>query len=171
MPKGGKRTGSGRPKGTGKYGEPTKAIRLPVSEIDQVLEYVQNKYNRLPFYQYAIAAGLPAHAEDDCDDHLDLNELLIKHPTSTFLLRVSGLSMINAGIHHDDILIVDRSIKPSDGKIVIAAVNGELTVKRLSIEGKIVQLLPENENFQPIVITDDCDLHIWGVVTNVIHNL
>ena len=79
--------------------------------------------------------------------------------------------MIKAGIHHNDILIVDRSIEPSDGKIVIAAVNGELTVKRLSIEGKKVQLVAENDNYQPIDITDDCELHIWGVVTNVIHNV
>lgn len=171
MPKGGKRIGAGRPQGSGKFGEPTKAIRLPISEIDNVLRCVQNKFYRLPFYQTAISAGLPAAAEDELEDQLDLNELLIKHPTSTFFLKVTGLSMINAGIHHDDILIVDRSIKPTDGKIVIAAINGELTVKRLSIDGDHVQLIPENDHFQPIDITTDCDLHIWGVVTNVIHTV
>lgn len=171
MPKGGKRAGAGRPKGTGKFGVPTKAVRLPASEIDHVLEYVENKYYRLPFFQYAIAAGTPTHVEADCDLHIDLNSLLIKHPTNTFLLRVTGLSMINAGINHGDILVVDRSLKPADGKIVIAAVNGELTVKRLSIQEKNIQLLPENKDFQPIEISEDCNLHIWGVVTNVIHNV
>ena len=171
MPKGGKRSGSGRPQGSGKFGESTKAIRIPVSDIDDVLRCVQNKFYRLPFYQHAISAGLPSPTEDDMEDKLDLNELLIKHPSATFFLRVSGLSMIKAGIHHNDILIVDRSIEPSDGKIVIAAVNGELTVKRLSVEGKKVQLVAENDNYEPIDITDDCDLHIWGVVTNVIHNV
>lgn len=171
MTRGGKRSGSGRPQGTGKYGEATKAIRIPISDIDHVLRCVQNNFYRLPFYQHAISAGLPSPTEDDMEDKMDLNELLIKHPTATFFLRVSGLSMIKAGIHHNDILIVDRSIEPSDGKIVIAAVNGELTVKRLSIEGKKVQLVAENDNYEPIDITDDCDLHIWGVVTNVIHNV
>lgn len=171
MPKGGKRSGSGRPQGSGKFGESTKAIRIPVSDIDDVMRCVQNKFYRLPFYQHAISAGLPSPTEDDMEDKLDLNELLIKHPSATFFLRVSGLSMIKAGIHHNDILIVDRSIEPSDGKIVIAAVNGELTVKRLSVEGKKVQLVAENDNYEPIDITDDCALHIWGVVTNVIHNV
>ena len=171
MTRGGKRSGSGRPQGTGKYGEATKAVRIPISDIDHVLRCVQNNFYRLPFYQHAISAGLPSPTDDDMEDKMDLNELLIKHPTATFFLRVSGLSMIKAGIHHNDILIVDRSIEPSDGKIVIAAVNGELTVKRLSIDGKKVQLVAENDNYEPIDITDDCDLHIWGVVTNVIHNV
>lgn len=171
MPKGGKRTGAGRPHGTGKFGEPTKAIRLPISEVEYVLKCVQNNFYRLPYYQHAISAGYPSTAEDTVEDQLDLNDLLIKHPSSTFFLKVSGLSMIKAGIHHDDILIVDRSIKPTDGKIVIAAVNGELTVKRLSIQKDRVQLVPENDHFQPIEITENCDLHIWGVVTNVIHTV
>lgn len=171
MGKGGKRIGSGRPAGTGKFGEATKAIRIPINDIEDVLRCVQNKFYRLPFYQTSISAGLPSPAEDDEEEQMDLNELLIKHPSATFFLKVSGSSMINAGIHHNDILIVDRSMEASDGKIVIAAVNGELTVKRLSIEGKKVQLVPENENYQPIDITEDCELHIWGVVTNVIHNV
>lgn len=170
MTKGGKRSGAGRPQGTGKFGQATKAIRIPISEIDQVLKCVQNNFYRLPFYQHSVSAGLPSPTDDEMEDRLDLNELLIKQPTATFFLRVSGLSMINAGINHNDILIVDRSLKPTDGKIVIAAVNGELTVKRLSIEEDKVQLVAENDNYAPIDITEETELHIWGVVTNVIHS-
>lgn len=170
MPKGGKRIGSGRPKGTGKFGELTVAMRIPASEVDNVLKWVENKFYRLPFYQDAISAGLPNQVSEEVADMLDLNELLIKHPSTTFLLKVYGSSMVKAGIFHNDILIVDRSIQPSNGKIVIAAVNGELTVKRLSIGKDQVQLVAENDDYQPIEITSDTDLHILGVVTNVIHS-
>jgi len=171
MVRGGYRANSGRPAGTGKFGESSKAIRLPVSEIDNVMRLIQNKFYRLPFYTSTVAAGFPSPAEDEMADKLDLNELLVKHPTATFFLRVSGNSMIKAGIHHNDILIVDRSIEPANGKVVIAAVNGELTVKRLSINGKKIQLLPENDAYPPINITEGIELHIWGVVTNVIHTV
>jgi len=124
--------------------------------------------NHLPFYECTISAGFPSPAEDG-ETSLDLNELLIKNPSATFFLRVSGSSMVKAGIHHNDILIVDRSLEPVNGKIVIAAVNGELTVKRLCCEGNRIQLVAENENYRPIDITEEVDLHIWGVVTNVIH--
>ena len=79
--------------------------------------------------------------------------------------------MIKAGIFHNDLLIVDRSIEPTDGKIVIAAVNGELTVKRLHLEKDKVQLVAENDSYRPIEITKDIELHIWGVVTKVIHSV
>lgn len=171
MPRGGYRPQAGRPQGSGKFGEPTKAIRIPLSEVDAVLKLVQEKFYRLPFYQHAVAAGFPSPADDEMADKLDLNELLIKRPTATFFLRVAGSSMIKAGIHHNDILIVDRSIEPTSGKIVIAAVNGELTVKRLYQNGKTLQLLPENDAFPPIDIIEGVELHIWGVVTNVIHPL
>jgi DNA polymerase V len=171
MPRGGKRTDSGRPKGSGKFGVETKAIRLPANEIEEVLKYIQNKFYRLPFYQDAISAGFPNQASEEVEDTLDLNELLIRRPAATFFLRVTGNSMIKAGIFHGDILIVDRSIEPISGKIVIAAVNGELTVKRLVIEDNRVQLVAENDVYRPIEITGEIDLHIWGVVTNVIHAL
>ena len=169
MSRGGVRWGAGRPKGTGKFGEATKAIRIPLSEVDQVLKCVQNKFYRLPFYQHTVSAGFPSPAEDAAQEVLDLNELLIKRPAATFFLRVSGSSMIKAGIHHNDILIVDRSLEPASGKIVIAAVNGELTVKRLVIEGKRVSLRAENDAYPPILINAETELHIWGVVTNAIH--
>lgn len=122
------------------------------------------------FYSSMVSAGFPSPAEDDLEN-LDLNELLIKHPSATFFLKVSGSSMIKAGIHHNDILIVDRSLEPTNGKIVIASVNGELTVKRLRIEGKKIKLIGENDNYSPIDISEEFDFRIWGVVTNVIHQL
>jgi DNA polymerase V len=171
MPKGGQRLGAGRPQGSGKFGATTKAIRIPISDIENVLRCVQNKFYRLPFYHHTVSAGFPSPTEDEREDRLDLNELLIEHPSATFFLRVSGSSMIKAGIHHNDILIVDRSLEATHGKIVIAAVNGELTVKRLFIDANKVQLVAENDTYRPIEITEDIELHIWGVVTNVIHSL
>lgn len=171
MDHGGKRKGSGRPKGSGKYQEVTKAIRVPESEVETILRCIQNKFYRLPFYQTSISAGFPSPADDDLEDRLDLNELLIKHPSATFFLRVSGNSMIDAGIHPNDILIVDRSLEPTNGRIVIASVNGELTVKRLIYEKNKVQLVAENKKYSPIDITEEVDFRIWGVVINVIHYL
>lgn len=169
MPRGGQRTGAGRPQGSGKFGEPTQAIRVPISQVERVLEWVQHQCYRLPFYHCAVAAGFPSPAESEMDGKLDLNELLIKHPAATFFVRVAGSSMIQAGIYHNDILVVDRSLEPISGRIVVAAVNGELTVKRLHRAGGRVQLLAENDAYAPIDITDGTELHIWGVVTNVIH--
>ncbi len=171
MGKGGKRAGAGRPPGTGKYKEATKAIRVPETEVDAVLRCVQNQFYRLPFYQSTISAGFPSPADDHMEEKLDLNDLLIKHPPATFFLRVSGSSMIKAGIHDGDILIVDRSLTASNGKVVIASINGELTVKRLMFDGQRRQLVAENDAYLPIDITDEMDFRIWGVVTNVIHSL
>lgn len=123
----------------------------------------------LPFYVSSIAAGFPSPAEDEIAEALDLNALVIKRPAATFFLRVSGSSMINAGIHDGDIVVVDRSLKPKDGKIVIAVLNGELTVKRLKLKGKKMQLVAENPSFAPIEVSEYADFRVWGVVTFVIH--
>lgn len=171
MVQGGKRLGAGRPQGSGKYRKSTKAIRLPENEIGNILRYIQHDFYRLPLYQNTVSAGFVSPADDDIEDKLDLNELLIRHPSATFFLRVSGSSMINAGIHHDDILIVDRSLQAVHGNVVIASINGELTVKRLQYQGKKIQLVAENEAYPPINISEDADFRIWGVVTNVIHSL
>ena len=118
-----------------------------------------------------ISAGFPSPAQDYIEGSLDLNEFLIHHPAATFFVRVDGVSMINAGIHPDDILIVDRALEPSNNKIIIAVVDGELTVKRLKIENNIWSLLPENPQFPSIEITEDMDFHVWGVVTYAIHKM
>lgn len=118
-----------------------------------------------------VPAGFPSPAQDYIEASIDINEFLILHPNSTFFIRVEGFSMINAGIQPDDLLIVDRSIEAAHNKIVIAIVDGELTVKRLHIADGCYWLVPENPDFSPIRITDGIDFIIWGVVTYVIHKV
>ena len=169
MARGGKRPGAGRPKGQGKYGEATQPIRVPVSMVESIRSFIENRSHALPLYGCKVSAGFPSPADDYLEGTLDLNEHLIRHPSSTFFVKVSGESMINAGIHPGDILVVDRSIEANSGRIVIAALDGELTVKRFDRRDDSTYLLPENPDFSPIEIKDGNELHIWGVVTNVIH--
>ena len=171
MPRGGARKGAGRPKGQGKYGEQTKAIRIPVSKVKYISEIVSKGLYEVPMYSNRVAAGFPSPADDYLEDKIDLNQYLVKHPAATFLVRASGESMINAGIFPDDILVVDRSLKAEDGKVVIAVVDNELTVKRYRKRGKNIVLEPENEAYDPIIISEESEAFVWGVVTNVIHNL
>lgn len=125
----------------------------------------------LPLFESAVSAGFPNIAEDYVDRTLNLNELLIKHPAATFFVRVKGISMINAGINTNDILIVDRALSPTHNKIVIARIDGELTVKRLKMDKDSIVLEAENDDFKPIVITPAMDFEVWGVVTCVIHQV
>lgn len=171
MSHGGARKGAGRPRGQGKYGEATRSVRIPQSRVMEVLEYLQQDAHayQIPLYSCSVKAGFPSPADDYVEARLDLNEHLIKHPSATFFVRASGDSMMNAGIHPGDILVVDRSIEASHGRIVIAAIDGELTVKRLHRQRGEIQLLAENPLYAPIYIREEADLVIWGVVTNVIH--
>jgi DNA polymerase V len=125
----------------------------------------------IPLAQSLISAGFPSSAENFVERSLDLNELLIKHPSATFFIKVLGDSMINAGIHSNDILIVDRSLTPTNNKIVVVRINDEFTVKRIQFHDDTIVLLPENSNYKPIHIKKDADFEVWGVVTNVIHNV
>jgi DNA polymerase V len=168
---GGRRFGAGRPSGSGKYQEKTKVIRVPESMTRDINAYVENKGYQFPLYGSKVSAGFPSPADDHIEMQLDLNAYLIKHPSSTFFVRVSGESMKNAGIFPDDILLVDRSLTPTDGRVVIVALDGELTVKRLKITKNDVYLMPENPDYQPIKVNALQELNIWGVVTNVIHAL
>ncbi|MDD4309655.1 MAG: translesion error-prone DNA polymerase V autoproteolytic subunit [Candidatus Cloacimonetes bacterium] len=118
-----------------------------------------------------INAGFPSPAQDYIEGKLDLNEHLISHPASTYFVRVDGYSMIGAGILPDDILVVDRALEASDKRIIIAIVDGELTVKRLRIVEQDYYLMPENDEFLPIHIHEGVDFVIWGVVTYVIHKV
>ncbi len=193
---GGRRPGAGRPPGTGPYGEPTTPVRIPESLVVPIRELLERRMAaaaaargntpvadnvltpdfaaaslHLPLFSDRVAAGFPSPADDHLDNKLDLNEHLVKHPAATFFVRVEGRSMIGAGIHPDDILVVDRSVEASNGNIVVAAVDGELTVKRLHYRRARLFLEPENPDYDPIEITGDTDLVVWGVVTNVIHKV
>jgi DNA polymerase V len=120
-------------------------------------------------YSNSVSTVAPLDSTQHLEGQLDLNEHLIKNPPATFFLRVSGDSMTGASIHPDDLLVVDRSLEPKSGKIVIAVINGELTVKRLHKEKDRIQLLAENPAYPPINITPEMDFQVWGVVTYVIH--
>jgi len=122
-----------------------------------------------PLYACGVSAGFPSPAEDYIEQRLDLNELLIRRPAATFFVRVNGDSMTGAGINHDDILIVDRSLEPVSGKIVIAVIDGEFTVKRLIGAGDSRRLVAENPAYPPLEISGESSCEIWGVVTSSIH--
>lgn len=139
--------------------------------IEKVMALQPSLSAPLPLYASRVQAGFPSPAEDFIETKLDLNKHLIKHPAATFFVKVAGDSMIKAGIHPGDILVVDRSLEARHGKIIIAAIDGELTVKRLHKTESEILLLPENDEYTPIKIQKENDLIIWGVVTTVLHDV
>ena len=124
-----------------------------------------------PLFEAGVSAGFPSPAADYEEGKLDLNKHLIKNPAATFFVRVTGDSMLGAGIHHGDLLVVDRSLEPKNKNVVIAVIDGELTVKRIRLKNKKIFLEIENENYAIRQITDETQFEVWGVVTNVIHSL
>lgn len=138
----------------------TNTITFYRADVSSALE--------LPFVSSGISAGFPSPADDFLDLNIDLNKLIVKNPSTTFYGRVRGESMRDAGIHDGDLLVIDKSLEPRDGKIAVCFVDGEFTVKRIKIEKDIVWLVAENRDYQPIKVTKDNELIIWGIVTNVI---
>jgi DNA polymerase V len=122
----------------------------------------------LPFVDVAISAGFPSPADDFIELSIDLNRHLIKHKDSTFFAKVKGHSMKNAGIFDGDLLVIDKSIAPQDGKIAICQIDGAFTIKRIKIEKNVVWLIAENEEFKPIKVTEENELMIWGIVLHSI---
>ena len=122
----------------------------------------------LPYVEQGISAGFPSPAEDFLDISIDLNKELIKNPSATFYGRVKGDSMKDAGLENGDLLIIDKSLEPKNGKIAVCFIDGEFTVKRIKIEKKIVWLIAENKDYQPIKVTSENEFVIWGIVTTVI---
>ncbi len=118
----------------------------------------------LPFVDVGISAGFPSPADDFIELTIDLNKHLIKHKDSTFFAKVKGHSMKNAGIFDGDLLVIDKSLAPQDGKIAICQIDGEFTVKRIKIEKDIVWLIAENVDYKPIKVTEENELMIWGIV-------
>ena len=125
----------------------------------------------LKLYASQIPAGFPSPADDFAEKTLDLNDYLIGNKSATFLVKVQGESMINTGIFDGDLLVIDRSKDFIHGKVILGVLNGEFTVKRLELKKDKVFLLPENDQFNKIEITEEMDFKIWGVVTFAIHKL
>ena len=150
---------------------PRFRARLCGADLETVYAPDLSTRYALPVFLGRLPAGFPSPADDDIEGKLDLNRHLIKHPAATFFVRVSGDSMLEAGIHTGDLLVVDRSLEAIDGNVVVAALDGELTVKRLYRRDQTLRLLPANTHYQPIEIQAHQSFEIWGVVTNVIHAL
>ncbi len=120
------------------------------------------------FFDTGISAGFPSPAEDFKEERLSLDDELVKNKEATFYARVSGQSMIGAGLDDNDLLVIDRSLEPQNNKIAVCFLDGEFTVKRLRVSNNEVWLQPENPNYPIIKITEANDFIIWGIVTNVI---
>jgi len=135
-------------------------------KVVDVATAVKGKSVKAPLFVSEPAAGFPAPADDHVEKALDINDLVVKNPASTFFVRVRGDSMEGAGIFSGDVLVVDRAIEPRDGKIVVAAVYGEMVVKRLKYTSKVSDtlLVSENDRYEPIKVHDNDDCFIWGVV-------
>nr|WP_103028684.1 translesion error-prone DNA polymerase V autoproteolytic subunit [Salinibacter altiplanensis] len=124
-----------------------------------------------PLFLSRVPAGFPSPADDYIETSLDLGERLIQNEEATFYVRVSGGSMKGVGIHDGDVLVVDRSVEPTEGDVVIAALGGELTVKRYEVRSGQPYLIPEAEGYDPIPIREGQELVVWGVAQHVVHEI
>ena len=122
----------------------------------------------LPLVGESIRAGFPSPADDFLDITIDLNKELIKHPASTFFGRVNGDSMKDIGIDDGDLLVIDKSLNPEDGKIAVCFIDGEFTLKQIKTDKDCIWLMPANEKYKPIKVTSDSDFVVWGIVIHVI---
>ena len=146
-------------------------VRRMETKVEIVYKPDRSTKRRQPIFIATVPAGFPSPAADYEEGKLDLNRHLIRNPAATFFVRVTGDSMLKAGIHNGDLLVVDRSIEPRDKSVVIAVVNGELTVKRIRIRRNKVTLVAENDAYRSQEIDEKMEFEVWGVVTNVIHAL
>jgi len=141
---------------------------IPISPSLEIYKPDVSTTVPIPLINTNVEAGFPSPADDFVEAYIDLNKEYIKNKPSTFMVRVNGNSMIDAGISHGDLLIVDKSIKPVTNKIAVCFYEGGYIVKRLRIEEDVIWLMPENYNYVPIKITPEDEFLIWGVVTAII---
>lgn len=125
----------------------------------------------IPYFEFGLSAGFPSPAEDYTELKIDLNKELIKNRDATFFAKVKGKSMQDAGLNEGDILVIDRSLEPENGKIAVCFLDGGSTVKRIKMTKEECWLMPENATFEPIKVTKENDFIIWGVVTYIIKAL
>jgi DNA polymerase V len=194
---GGARDGAGRKPCSGIFGEPTSPIRVPESQMPAIVEFLAAYRDRrtledecvrameprgtragrrraaLPLVGFRVAAGLGSPAEDYIEERVDLNTHLIRqgHEAATFIVRAQGWSMIGAGIHDGDEVVVDRAITPENNSVVVATINGDLVIKRLRLRGGKVALVSDNPHYPERTIQEAEHLEIWGVCTRVLHKL
>jgi len=147
------------------------AIILHNSEHLDIFSANTDSELELPYISAGISAGFPSPALDFIDLSIDLNRHLIKHPSSTFYGRVKGDSMKDAGIHDGDLLVIDKSLEAADDKIAVCYIDGEFTLKRIKLDKNCCWLMPANDAYQPIMVSEDNDFMIWGIVTHVIKKM
>lgn len=187
-PRGGKRENSGRPHGTGQFGEPTVVIRVPESQQPVIKDFLATLKDRrelqgrqnvaqvypidvggqlftLPLYSSKVAAGFPSPADDHIEQRLSPDSYLVENKDATFCVRVKGESMIDAGIFDNDVLVVDRSRTAQVGDIVLAVLDGEFTVKTLGRSKAGARLIPANKDYPVIEVREHQQFDVWGVVT------
>jgi DNA polymerase V len=140
-------------------------------EIIEIFGYLTNSNLKMPFFTMSVSAGKPIPVESDIAKEIDLNEFLVEHPAATFFARVKGDSMKEYGIYDNDILIVDSSVNPEDGKLVIVSINGEFTIKIFrELNGKVF-FESHNGSFLPAMNENYVELIALGTVTKIIHSL
>lgn len=140
------------------------------TQVVEVAKVAKHKKQKAPLFASEPAAGFPAPADDLIEKALDINDLVVENPASTFFVRVRGDSMEGAGIFSGDVLVVDKAVEPRDGRIVVAAVYGELVVKRLKRVGNTHMLYSENESYDPIEVNENDDCFIWGTVVGSVRS-
>lgn len=118
-----------------------------------------------------VSAGFPSPADDFKETRISLDKVAVKNEAATFYARVAGQSMIGAGLDDGDLLVIDRSLEPQDGKIAVCLIDGDFTVKRLKVEKDCIWLMAENKRYKPIQVTEENELMIWGIVTHVLKAL
>ncbi len=147
------------------------ALQLHIGTVIDIFSADTTTDLDIPYVEGGISAGFPSPALDFIDLTIDLNKHLIKNPSATFYGRVKGFSLKNAGIDEGDLLIIDRSLEPKNGKIAVCFIDGEFTAKRIEIKKDEIWLHPENEEYKSIKVTKENSFLIWGVVTHVIKNM
>ena len=194
---GGAREGAGRKPGSGSFGEPTQPVRVPESQLPAVVEFLAAYRDRrtleddgvrvseprgirakrrrqfVPVVGYRAEAGFGSPVQDYIEEEVDLNAHLVRqgHEASTFIVRAKGWSMIGAGIHDGDEVIVDRAMEPTNMSVVVATIDGDLVIKRLKIRGGKLALVSDNPHYPERTINEGETLEIWGVCTRVLHQL
>ena len=131
--------------------------------------FEQLNLNDIKLAEPLVPAGFPSPADDFVEMEINLQDYIVKNKEATFCVKVEGSSMTKAGINTGDIMIVDRSLTPKHNDIVLAVIDGDFTVKRLAVNDNSVYLVPENDSFSPIKITELMDFQVWGIITHIIH--